>query len=60
MLECKVRRLVSRTMNHCGKQPRYLTNDPAQECKLEKLVDIKATHNKKVPPDEGGTGMQAA
>ena len=38
-LECKVRRLVSRTIDNYGKHLRYLTNYLAEECQLEKLED---------------------
>ena len=47
ILECKVRRLVPRTIDNYGKHLRYLTNYLAEECQLEKLEDIKSTHIKK-------------
>ena len=47
ILECKVRRLVPRTIDNYGKHLRYLTNDLAEECQLEKLEDIKLAYIKK-------------
>ena len=47
ILECKVRRLVPRTIDNYGKHLRYLTNYLAEECQLEKLEDIKSAHIKK-------------
>ena len=46
-MECKVRRLVSRTIDTYGKHLRYLTDYLAEECQLEKLEDIKLAHTKK-------------
>ena len=47
ILECKVRRLVPRTIDNYGKHLRYLTDYLAEECQLEKLEDIKLAHTKK-------------
>ena len=47
MLECKVRRLVPRTIDNYGKHLRYLTNYLAEECQLEKLEEVKSAHIKK-------------
>ena len=47
VLECKVRRLVPRTIDNYGKHLRYLTNYLTAEYQLEKLEDIKSAHIKK-------------
>ena len=58
MLECKVRRLVPRTIDNYGKHLRYLIDSLSTECWIEKPDEVKSAQIKKVPPDEGGTGMQ--
>ena len=47
MLECKVRRLVPRTIDNYGKHLRYLTDYLTTEYQLEKLEDVKSAHIKK-------------
>ena len=47
MLECKVRRLVPRTIDNYGKHLRYLTDYLTEEYQLEKLEEVKSAHIKK-------------
>ena len=47
MLECKVRRLVPRTIDNYGKHLRYLTDYLTAEYQLEKLEEVKSAHIKK-------------
>ena len=47
MLECKVRRLVPRTIDNYGKHLRYLTDYLTAEYQVEKLEEVRSAHIKK-------------